>query len=676
MAGRTWGAGLKHVLIRLEDPNDAIPLREVMLDSDNNSIEVGRASKVPTKGFLAGSGNTWFNSPVMSRHHAEIVADVDRETVSIKDTGSLHGTFVNNDARLVSNEPKELKKGDIVTFGQAIFRGSAEFLPTTAYVSSISFNHRDGSGTTTFQVPDGSDCSSDIDEYSSDQDSITEQISRAKPDSVANVIDLTGSNSGDVIDLSSPPSSPIRIEIANAPTTIIELIDEDGDEDGEDDDNSSQSEEDQDSISMPSSPTTNIIEIDDDEAMGLIAPEDDLVTFSDLDQEDQSDGESYDDYPDEEESCVESGSDDGSEHGSELDEDMDSDDNLFAGDSEEDSEDDGSKEALWGSPPPSRELPDLKWKKVMETIRNDIEIYSGYSAPSVPPAPSPAPVIISIPVETALTTVPAPKGSDSMKIGKLLNGSQDQETEMIGLPDQFYSFAPLPVACVEMGQKTGKSEFFAAREHNKALFAQTKQALAPADAEFTEPEPEPALESEPFHQAPAAWVPAAPQEITFDADSGFLQSKRTYVGILDIIEGAPNKLKRKSGDMSEATVQEEKWVAAEREETQGAAKKERIQEEENTQLKDMVEDRIQIATPVPSLPEAAPAIEEEEVSESEPDAAVTSEAEKVVQVPLHEQQRPVKRARLFRRLAEHVGMAVAGGAMVMGTLIYTAPTFA
>src|SRR4051794_104902 len=63
-------SGIVH--IHLTDKNDPIPWRRIVLDAENNSIEIGRASKVPSKGFLAAPDNTWFNSPVMSRHHAEI----------------------------------------------------------------------------------------------------------------------------------------------------------------------------------------------------------------------------------------------------------------------------------------------------------------------------------------------------------------------------------------------------------------------------------------------------------------------------------------------------------------------------------------------------------------------------------------------------------------------------
>ncbi|KAK4229626.1 hypothetical protein QBC38DRAFT_98008 [Podospora fimiseda] len=707
MSNHTWRAGHQYVLICLEACNDKIQFRQIIFDSNNKSIKVGRSSMVPSKGFLAGPNNTWFDSPVMSRKHAEIVVDLDREMVAIKDEGSLHGTYVNDKTR-VDQELRKLQVGDKITFGTSIFRGSSEFSPAVAYVREISFNKRDGSATTTtFQVPDGSDCSSIVDDYSSDQDSVTQKRTKSKPDAMTgNVIDLTGASmGGEVIDLSSIPSSPARMRCGSRDTPVINLVDDDDDDDDEDDeddeddddeddddDDDSESEVDEGSTPTPSSPTTNVAEFDEDVAMGL---NDEPFVYSDKDEDnslsDQSDGESYQDYPDDDESV------DGSEHDSELDEDMASDIDSFAEDSEEEYEDEVSN-TLRSAPVPVRELP--KWAEIMDTIKNDTEAYnSGFSAHLLPNAD----VTSSTSAVTAPTAASPRKSSDSMKIGKLLNVNPDQEAEMLSPSGQFYSFASQPISYLEMGRKTGKTEFFAAMEHNKALFAQAKEAPAPVYPKLTEPEPElelvaepesvaepepepepePELDSEPFGHASATWVPSTPMEVTVDPDSGFLQSKRTYVRILDIIDSAPNKLKRKPDEMSKTSEQEVEWDAAQRGTSKAADPTESIlQEPVNTiQSKDdaKVGESAQVATPATSHPETESAAESplpQEVSNLFSATAVTAEAEKGVMAPLDEQQRPAKRARLFRRFVEHVGMAVAGGAMVMGTLIYTAPTFA
>lgn len=57
--------------------NVLFPKRTLTLTRSNNTITVGRASKVSTKGFIAAPDNAWFDSPVMSRQHAQFTADVD-----------------------------------------------------------------------------------------------------------------------------------------------------------------------------------------------------------------------------------------------------------------------------------------------------------------------------------------------------------------------------------------------------------------------------------------------------------------------------------------------------------------------------------------------------------------------------------------------------------------------
>jgi len=47
--------------------------RLLNLNPDAPTIQIGRASKSPTKNLSAAVSNAWFDSPVMSRNHAEIV---------------------------------------------------------------------------------------------------------------------------------------------------------------------------------------------------------------------------------------------------------------------------------------------------------------------------------------------------------------------------------------------------------------------------------------------------------------------------------------------------------------------------------------------------------------------------------------------------------------------------
>ena len=55
---------------------DLLPAERVLtLDIDETSIKVGRASKTLSKGLHAARENAWFDSPVMSRNHAELSFD-------------------------------------------------------------------------------------------------------------------------------------------------------------------------------------------------------------------------------------------------------------------------------------------------------------------------------------------------------------------------------------------------------------------------------------------------------------------------------------------------------------------------------------------------------------------------------------------------------------------------
>lgn len=47
--------------------------RVIVLGADNLEISVGRASKSIAKGLLGAADNAWFDSPVMSRDHAQII---------------------------------------------------------------------------------------------------------------------------------------------------------------------------------------------------------------------------------------------------------------------------------------------------------------------------------------------------------------------------------------------------------------------------------------------------------------------------------------------------------------------------------------------------------------------------------------------------------------------------
>ncbi len=144
------------VLLRLSavdssDPKLLYPERRITLSEENKSISIGRASQVSSKGFIAGVNNAWFDSPVISRYHAEVSASMDskvrrrrvftfsslltgHQKLEIVDKGSLHGTYVNGGNRVPTNERRELKDGDTLTFGAPIWRATQEFHPVTVTV--------------------------------------------------------------------------------------------------------------------------------------------------------------------------------------------------------------------------------------------------------------------------------------------------------------------------------------------------------------------------------------------------------------------------------------------------------------------------------------------------------------------------------------------------------------
>jgi len=55
------------------DPHALYPERRIVLDSLNPAVVIGRASRAKDKGLMAGKSNAWYDNPVMSRQHAELL---------------------------------------------------------------------------------------------------------------------------------------------------------------------------------------------------------------------------------------------------------------------------------------------------------------------------------------------------------------------------------------------------------------------------------------------------------------------------------------------------------------------------------------------------------------------------------------------------------------------------
>ncbi|CAH0059164.1 unnamed protein product [Clonostachys solani] len=146
-------------LVMLTVTNDThdprFPYRSLTLSKGKATTPIGRQSS-RRRGMEAASNNFLFDCPVMSRDHATIKLDNDKQEVSIKDAGSLHGTFVNS-LRLQDQESKRLLTGDVITFGVNIDRGAEKFHPFEVE-ATIAFgtDERDDLPTV-FRVPDDTD---------------------------------------------------------------------------------------------------------------------------------------------------------------------------------------------------------------------------------------------------------------------------------------------------------------------------------------------------------------------------------------------------------------------------------------------------------------------------------------------------------------------------------------
>jgi pSer/pThr/pTyr-binding forkhead associated (FHA) protein len=91
--------------------------RDIDLD-DGESIVIGRSSKSDHK-LQPSSTNCRFDCPVVSRAHAVLLCNEGQ--LSIRDTGSLHGTFVNHQS-ITNDKTVVLHDGDVITLGAEVLR--------------------------------------------------------------------------------------------------------------------------------------------------------------------------------------------------------------------------------------------------------------------------------------------------------------------------------------------------------------------------------------------------------------------------------------------------------------------------------------------------------------------------------------------------------------------------
>lgn len=102
--------------------------RELVFTPEKKTFQIGRASSNPHKGLMAARDNAFFLSPVMSRYHAEVHMIEKKKQIQIRDTDSMHGTYVNGKA-IWGQEWQALNSGDALTFGAQVSREGEVFMP-------------------------------------------------------------------------------------------------------------------------------------------------------------------------------------------------------------------------------------------------------------------------------------------------------------------------------------------------------------------------------------------------------------------------------------------------------------------------------------------------------------------------------------------------------------------
>ncbi|KAI1748089.1 hypothetical protein F4782DRAFT_534804 [Xylaria castorea] len=181
------------VILRPKNPS-SIPERRLVLTPGRPAVSIGRSSKDHSKGFIPAGDNAWLENPVMSRDHAELFAQFDDNprAVYLKDVNSFHGTYLttsdgrNKGQKLVPNEPVKLTHGDTIQFGIDIYRSSKTYPPCFVdYLVEATTQKPDDLPHRSFTVPDDVDDEEDEDCENEDDLTITAVHTRSDP------IDLT-----------------------------------------------------------------------------------------------------------------------------------------------------------------------------------------------------------------------------------------------------------------------------------------------------------------------------------------------------------------------------------------------------------------------------------------------------------------------------------------------------
>ncbi|KAI0861522.1 hypothetical protein F4860DRAFT_161339 [Xylaria cubensis] len=189
------------VILRPKNPS-LIPERRLVLTPSRPTVSIGRSSKHHSKGFIPAGDNAWLENPVMSREHAELFAQFDDNpyAVYLRDVKSFHGTYLTTSdgsskgQKVVPNEPVKLTHGDTIQFGIDIFRSSKAYPPCIVdYLVEVTTQKSDDPPHRSFTVPDDVDDEEDEDCENEDDVKITAVHTRSDP------IDLTRAWSPSVV---------------------------------------------------------------------------------------------------------------------------------------------------------------------------------------------------------------------------------------------------------------------------------------------------------------------------------------------------------------------------------------------------------------------------------------------------------------------------------------------
>lgn len=121
----------KGVTVTLARTHNSVLDKRTVVVRPEEPVNIGRASKSQVKKLEAAPDNALFDCPVISRTHAELKFHynewVGSYEVHLTDTGSMHGTYV-NEVKLRNGEAFTLHAGDQIRLGDKVSRGEGRSL--------------------------------------------------------------------------------------------------------------------------------------------------------------------------------------------------------------------------------------------------------------------------------------------------------------------------------------------------------------------------------------------------------------------------------------------------------------------------------------------------------------------------------------------------------------------